>query len=192
MVRRPWSGFSGLANKLSTRFPGLRSRRSLQPGLSHCGLSARPIGRDGCCLIDHLKKSSAQKSWVQHVQISAFQLRNGRPLAPDLGGSIKVRPRRPTGALRYRHCRTARDNRRRMARIVLEQLSKIFKGPKGDQIQAVRNLNLAVEDKEFLVLVGPSGCGKSTTLRMIAGLEEISGGTISIDGAIVNMVEPKD
>ena len=79
-----------------------------------------------------------------------------------------------------------------MARIVLEQLSKIFKGPKGDEVRAVRNLNLTVEDKEFLVLVGPSGCGKSTTLRMIAGLEEISGGTISIDGKVVNTVEPRD
>jgi len=79
-----------------------------------------------------------------------------------------------------------------MARIVLEQLSKIFKGPKGDEICAVRDLNLTVEDQEFLVLVGPSGCGKSTTLRMIAGLEEISDGTISIDGKIVNAVEPRD
>src|SRR5207245_10870007 len=58
--------------------------------------------------------------------------------------------------------------------------------------RAVNNVSLAVEDKEFVVLVGPSGCGKSTTLRMIAGLEEISRGTISIDGKIVNEVEPKD
>jgi len=79
-----------------------------------------------------------------------------------------------------------------MARIVLENVSKIFKGPKGEEVRAVHNVSLTVEDREFLVLVGPSGCGKSSTLRMIAGLEEISGGTISIDGRVVNDVEPKD
>jgi len=79
-----------------------------------------------------------------------------------------------------------------MARIVLENLSKIFKGPKGEEIRAVNDVSLAIEDREFLVLVGPSGCGKSTTLRMIAGLEEVSRGTVSIDGRIVNGVEPKD
>ncbi len=68
----------------------------------------------------------------------------------------------------------SRDNQRRMARIVLENLSKIFKGPKGEEIRAVNDVSLAIEDREFLVLVGPSGCGKSTTLRMIAGLEEVS------------------
>ena len=79
-----------------------------------------------------------------------------------------------------------------MARIVLENLSRIFKGPKGDAVRAVHNVSLNIEDKEFLVLVGPSGCGKSTTLRMIAGLEEVSHGTIFIDEKIVNDVEPKD
>jgi multiple sugar transport system ATP-binding protein len=79
-----------------------------------------------------------------------------------------------------------------MARVVIENLCKIFKGPKGETIQAVRNASLAVEDKEFLVLVGPSGCGKSTTLRMIAGLDEITSGTVSIDGQVVNRVPPKD
>ena len=79
-----------------------------------------------------------------------------------------------------------------MARIVLESLSKTFKGPKGEPVHAVNDLNLTIEDKEFLVLVGPSGCGKSTTLRMIAGLEEISRGTISVDGRIVNDLEPID
>ena len=57
---------------------------------------------------------------------------------------------------------------------------------------AVKNVDLEIQDKEFMVLVGPSGCGKSTTLRMIAGLEEISRGTISIDSRIVNDVPPKD
>src|SRR5439155_10055103 len=86
----------------------------------------------------------------------------------------------------------SRDNLRSMAQIVLDNVSKSFTGPKGEEVRAVNNVNLAVEDKEFVVLVGPSGCGKSTTLRMIAGLEEISRGTITIDGRIVNEVEPKD
>jgi len=79
-----------------------------------------------------------------------------------------------------------------MARVVIENLSKNFPGPKGEPITAVRGVSLAIEDKEFVVLVGPSGCGKSTTLRLIAGLEEIDAGTISIDGRVVNRVEPKD
>jgi multiple sugar transport system ATP-binding protein len=79
-----------------------------------------------------------------------------------------------------------------MARVVIENVSKIFKGAKGEAIPAVKDASLVVEDKEFLVLVGPSGCGKSTMLRLIAGLEEISQGTIAIDGQVVNDVEPKD
>jgi multiple sugar transport system ATP-binding protein len=79
-----------------------------------------------------------------------------------------------------------------MARVRLENLFKIFKGPKGQDIYAVNNANLVIEDKEFLVLVGPSGCGKSTTLRLIAGLEEITLGTISIEAKVVNDVPPKD
>ena len=57
---------------------------------------------------------------------------------------------------------------------------------------AVKDINLDIKDREFVVLVGPSGCGKSTTLRMIAGLEEISGGTIAIGGRVVNHLQPKD
>ena len=79
-----------------------------------------------------------------------------------------------------------------MANVVLENLSKIFRGASGEEVYAVKNASFVVSDKEFLVLVGPSGCGKSTTLRMIAGLEEISEGTISIDGKVVNDVPPKD
>lgn len=79
-----------------------------------------------------------------------------------------------------------------MARVVVKNLSKIFNGPKGESIRAVNEISLTVEDKEFLVLVGPSGCGKSSTLRMIAGLDEITSGTISIDGQVVNEVAPKD
>ena len=59
-------------------------------------------------------------------------------------------------------------------------------------VVAVQAFNLDIKDKEFIVLVGPSGCGKSTTLRMIAGLEEISSGELYIDGVLVNSVEPKD
>ncbi len=61
-----------------------------------------------------------------------------------------------------------------MAQVVLEHLTKAFKGPAGDTVRAVDNACLAVEDNELLVLVGPSGCGKTTTLRLIAGLEEPS------------------
>jgi multiple sugar transport system ATP-binding protein len=79
-----------------------------------------------------------------------------------------------------------------MASVVLENLSKSFKGPRQETVDALTNLNLTVADKELLVLVGPSGCGKTTTLRLIAGLEEASRGTISIDGRVVNDVAPKD
>jgi len=75
-----------------------------------------------------------------------------------------------------------------MAEVILKDLIKIF--PNG--VQAVNNLSLEIQDKEFVVLVGPSGCGKSTTLRMVAGLEEISEGTISIGDRVVNEVAPKD
>src|SRR5512135_1331353 len=75
-----------------------------------------------------------------------------------------------------------------MADVRLEGVSKIYDG----KVTAVRDVNVTVEDKEFVVLVGPSGCGKSTVLRMIAGLEEISGGKISIDGIVVIDVFPED
>ncbi|HEX5000747.1 MAG TPA: ABC transporter ATP-binding protein [Terriglobia bacterium] len=75
-----------------------------------------------------------------------------------------------------------------MARIVLENLSKIYPGG----FKAVDNASLEIAEGEFLVLVGPSGCGKSTTLRMIAGLDDISSGSITIDGKRVNDVPSKD
>ena len=59
-------------------------------------------------------------------------------------------------------------------------------------VLAVQDFNLNISDREFIVLVGPSGCGKSTTLRMVAGLEEITRGELYIDGKLVNDVEPKD
>src|SRR5690606_33233916 len=79
-----------------------------------------------------------------------------------------------------------------MANVSIENLVKVYPEKNGPGIQVVHGINLEVRDREFMVLVGPSGCGKSTTLRMIAGLEEISGGTISIDGKVVNEVLPKD
>ncbi len=75
-----------------------------------------------------------------------------------------------------------------MARVELRSLNKVFPGG----VEAVKDANLVIEDKEFVVLVGPSGCGKSTTLRMIAGLEEVTSGEIYIDGRMVNDTPPKD
>tara|TARA_Y100001936_G_C15615980_1_gene429145 strand:- start:40 stop:498 length:459 start_codon:yes stop_codon:yes gene_type:complete len=74
-----------------------------------------------------------------------------------------------------------------MAKVELKNLTKKY----GDVV-AVQNMDLTIPHNEFLVLVGPSGCGKSTTLRMIAGLEEISGGEIFIGGQKVNEKDPKD
>jgi multiple sugar transport system ATP-binding protein len=74
-----------------------------------------------------------------------------------------------------------------MARVVLEDVSKSF-----GNVEAVKNFNLTVEDKEFAILVGPSGCGKSTALRMVAGLEEPTGGTIYIGERSVTDLPPKD
>ncbi len=79
-----------------------------------------------------------------------------------------------------------------MARVLIENLVKIYPEKSGPGVAAVRDVSLTIEDREFMVLVGPSGCGKSTTLRMIAGLEEITAGTIAIDGQVVNDVPPKD
>jgi multiple sugar transport system ATP-binding protein len=79
-----------------------------------------------------------------------------------------------------------------MARVVLDQLTKTYPEKSGPGVTAVRGINLEIADREFMVLVGPSGCGKSTTLRMIAGLEEISAGTISIGGRVVNDLPPRD
>ena len=97
-----------------------------------------------------------------------------------------------------------------MAEVVLKHIKKVYPHhgtpqkaknaqEKNQRLQvteegvlAVQDFNLDVKDKEFIVLVGPSGCGKSTTLRMVAGLEEISGGELYIDGKLVNEVEPKD
>src|SRR5215469_8134052 len=79
-----------------------------------------------------------------------------------------------------------------MAKVTVNHVYKIYPGEKGTSVTAVEDVNLEIADREFVVLVGPSGCGKSTALRMIAGLEEISGGDIYIGDRRVNDVAPKD
>ena len=75
-----------------------------------------------------------------------------------------------------------------MAEVLLKHICKVYDGG----VKAVNDVNIDIHDKEFVVLVGPSGCGKSTTLRMVAGLEDISSGELYIDGKLVNDVPPKD
>ena len=75
-----------------------------------------------------------------------------------------------------------------MSEVIMKGLKKVY----DNKVTAVHDVNLVIKDKEFVVLVGPSGCGKSTTLRMVAGLEEISDGELYIDGRLVNDVAPKD
>ncbi|HJT61433.1 MAG TPA: sn-glycerol-3-phosphate ABC transporter ATP-binding protein UgpC [Burkholderiales bacterium] len=74
-----------------------------------------------------------------------------------------------------------------MAKVLIKDLNKKY-----DETHAVKDVNLQIRDREFVVLVGPSGCGKTTTLRMVAGLEEITSGEISIDGRVVNDLPPMD
>ncbi len=107
--------------------------------------------------------------------------------------------------------RQSSRSQRKMAKVILKNLKKVYphtekkkKAKKGEEVKksnlqitdegvvAVQDFNLEIADKEFIVLVGPSGCGKSTTLRMIAGLEEISGGELYIGDKLMNDVEPKD
>ncbi len=75
-----------------------------------------------------------------------------------------------------------------MSEVVLKNLKKVY----DNKVTAVHDVNLSIADKEFIVLVGPSGCGKSTTLRMVAGLEDISDGELYIDGKLCNDIAPKD
>ncbi|MCK9535974.1 MAG: sn-glycerol-3-phosphate ABC transporter ATP-binding protein UgpC [Bacilli bacterium] len=75
-----------------------------------------------------------------------------------------------------------------MATVTMKNLNKVFDG----NVHAVADFNLHIKDKEFIVLVGPSGCGKTTTLRMVAGLEDITSGELRIDDEVVNDVAPKD
>lgn len=75
-----------------------------------------------------------------------------------------------------------------MANVKLTNVKKVY----NNEVVAVQDFNLDIADKEFIVFVGPSGCGKSTTLRMVAGLEEITDGTVEIDGVVVNDLQPRD
>ena len=75
-----------------------------------------------------------------------------------------------------------------MSSVTLKNICKSY----NKDVQTVKNVNIDIKDKEFIVLVGPSGCGKSTTLRMIAGLEEITSGELYIGDKLVNDVHPKD
>jgi ABC-type sugar transport system ATPase subunit len=79
-----------------------------------------------------------------------------------------------------------------MARVLLENISKNYAGPKRAVIRAVHGFSLDVADGECVVILGPSGCGKTTTLRLIAGLEDLDTGNISIDGRLMNGVEPHE
>src|ERR1035441_5809637 len=95
---------------------------------------------------------------------------------------------RPAERSRGGRCRAPRATELAMAEIVLDQVNKVYPGG----VKGIDGLSLEIRDGEFMVLVGPSGCGKSTALRSIAGLEEISSGTISIGGRVVNDLPPKD
>ena len=75
-----------------------------------------------------------------------------------------------------------------MATLSLRNIKKVY----DNKVTAVDNFNLEIADNEFVVFVGPSGCGKSTTLRMVAGLEDISSGELYIDGKLMNDIAPKD
>ena len=75
-----------------------------------------------------------------------------------------------------------------MATVELKNINKIY----DNNVQAVFDFNLKIKDREFIVFVGPSGCGKTTTLRMVAGLEEITSGQLLIDDEVMNDVAPKD
>src|SRR5919109_4213672 len=112
--------------------------------------------------------------------------------------SSRSRSRRPVGPLRATASiilRTTRieavphgEERLRVAEIALEKLTKVYP----DGTEAVKALDLGIDDGEFVVLVGPSGCGKTTALRMVAGLEDISDGQVKIGGRVVNDLPPKD
>src|SRR6202166_5401226 len=110
----------------------------------------------------------------------------------DADGRRAGRPRAAARDLRIPHgllhCRPhlgRHEGLTNMAEVALRNVVKRF-----DNVEVVRSINLDIPDNEFVVLVGPSGCGKSTTLRMIAGLEEITAGDIYIGGGVVNDLPP--
>src|SRR5450432_959171 len=105
-----------------------------------------------------------------------------------LGGLTSFDPPSLPGIIPIPSAEAKPGSEKFMAKVELEKISKIYPGG----VKAVDGIDLSIKDQEFIVLVGPSGCGKSTTLRMVAGLEEITGGTIRIGDRIVNDVPPKD
>ena len=104
--------------------------------------------------------------------MASIQLKNIKKVYPFVSGEQKKKSKKAT----------AEEPEKKKANLQITD----------EGVVAVQAFNLDIKDKEFIVLVGPSGCGKSTTLRMIAGLEEISSGELYIDGVLVNSVEPKD
>src|SRR5450432_4004741 len=105
-----------------------------------------------------------------------------------LGGLTSFDPPSLPGIIPIPSAEAKPGSEKFMAKVELEKVSKIYPG----NVKAVDAIDLAIKDQEFIVLVGPSGCGKSTTLRMVAGLEEISEGSIRIGDRVVNDVAPKD
>jgi multiple sugar transport system ATP-binding protein len=76
--------------------------------------------------------------------------------------------------------------------VIIDRLTKVFRGDQGGSLRALNEVSLTVEDKELLVVVGPSGCGKTTLLRLIAGLDELTSGSIMLDGQVLNQLAPRD
>lgn len=109
-------------------------------------------------------------------------LRNVKKVYPNISGEKKSKKRNIFNNNLGKKNKELKD----------EPVKKVNLQITDEGVVAVQEFNIEIEDREFIVLVGPSGCGKSTTLRMIAGLEEISGGEILIDGVLVNDVAPKD
>ena len=146
-------------------------------------------------------------------------IKKGGFASPGLGcGSVETcrKAARPeAGGCEGASAEAGRSKPENMATVQLKNIKKVYPFVSGEQkkskkkadepekkkvnlqitedgVVAVQEFNLDIADKEFIVLVGPSGCGKSTTLRMVAGLEEISGGELYIDGKLMNDVAPKD
>src|ERR1700730_17038597 len=111
---------------------------------------------------------------------------SGRDAKGDASGADHL-------ARRKRMLEAKKRNAMSEGSVDIKDLVKTYVDDRGrPTFTAVKNINLHIENGEFMVLVGPSGCGKSTTLRMVAGLEKITSGTISIGGRVVNELEPKD
>ena len=79
-----------------------------------------------------------------------------------------------------------------MARLIIDNLTRSFTVASGEKVQAIKEVNLQIEEQELMTLVGPSGSGKTTLLRLIAGLEECDSGTIVLNGTVLNPVSPQD